>query len=410
MTTHRVSYDIGRLRPGNDPGTGGSFAVNGRSLVRFEMESVGASETRTLPAPTAAGLIVTLIHAIDGGDIDLTVTGGFDAGLDTMLNFAAAGDYVTLISVKTAASTYVWRIVGSEGVTGVTTETGQIDLNGLADGIILDADADTTIDSATDDLFNVKSGGTDRFQVSEGDSYNVDFNPATRVFRRQQMTGQVYSSGVRDNWSVYTSIKSANLDWAISGSGAGAATGFNTSADSDGGLILSATATSSSFVFMKPAPGGIFDTVKWGTSKNPRMRVVMQTGSSVTGSQFVCGLYSADTAPVRFDGTAKAIRAELFFDQPTNASWKVDVAGAGASSVSGTTATAAAISTVYDLDIRVQSDRTVKAYINGALVYTSTTALTTTKNLIPMIGLQNRTTAHRPLKIYHVEMSQDIAV
>ncbi len=407
---HRTAYDIGQIDPILDPGTGGSFLVKGRSMVRIEMISVGASETRTLPIPSASGQFLQLIHAVDGGDIDITVTSGFDAGGDTAMNTTTAGDFVTFISVATAASTYRWRIAAFEGFTGLTEVTAQIDLNGLADGIVLDADGDTTIGASTDDKMDLKAGGTKRFIVREGSAFDVDFNPALRVYRRQQMGQAIKSSGQRDNWSLYTSIKSVNLDWVVSGSGAGATTGFHTSADSDGGVILSATATSSSFMFIKPAPGGIFDTVKWGTSKNPRMRVVMKTGSSVTGSNFVCGLYSADTAPNRFDGTAKAIRAEVFFDQPINASWKVDVAGAGASSVSGDCATASATSTVYDIDIRVQSDRTVKVYINGPLVFTSTTALTATKNLIPMIGLQNTTTAHRPHKIYHVELSQDIAV
>ncbi len=238
---------------------------------------------------------------------------------------------------------------------------------------------------------------------------DTNFNPALRVYRRQQMGQAIKSAAQRNDWSVYTSVKSCNLDWIVAGSGAGASTGYHTSADSDGGCILSHTATSSSFMWIKPADGGIFDTVKWGTSKNPRMRVVMQTGSNITGSQFVCGLYSAATSPNRFDGTAKAIRAEVVFNQVVAASWKVDVAGTGSSSVSGDTSTAVAVSTVYDIDIRVQSDRTVVVYINGVLVYTSVKVLTATKNLIPMIGLQNRTTFHRPVKIYHVELSQDIA-
>ncbi len=410
MSAHRFTLDAGKAPKGIDPGTGNSFEIAGRSILLIEMISSGASETRTLPIPFTSNQILTLVHAQDGGDIDLTVTSGFDEGGDTTMNFATAGDFVTFISVATAATTYRWRILGFEGVTGITEVTAQIDLNGLANGLVLDADGDTTLGAPTDDQMDFKAGGTNRFRITESQAYDVDFNPALRVYRRQQMGQAIKSALQRNDWSVFTSVRSANLDWIVAGSGAGASTGYGTSADSDGGVILSHTATSSSFMWIKPADGGIFDTVKWGTSKNPRMRVVMQTGSNVTGSQFVCGLYSAATSPNRFDGTAKAIRAEVVFNQVVATSWKVDVAGTGSSSVSGDTSTAVAVSTVYDIDIRVQSDRTVVVYINGVLVYTSVKVLTATKNLIPMIGLQNRTTFHRPIKIYHVELSQDIAV
>lgn len=408
-TPHRFAYDAGQIDPINDPGTGNSFAIKGRSLIRCEMESAAGSETRTLPIPSAAGQIFQLIHAIDGGDVDVTVTSGFDNAGDTAMNTATAGDFVTFMSVKTAASTYRWRILGFEGFTGISEIGNFVDLNGLADGLVLDADADTTISSPTDDQIDFEAGGTDRFRIVEGDAYDVDFNPATRVFRRYQFDRAITTKAIVSDYSSPSSLGSFDPNWVMSGSANGSVAGFQASADSDGGMILSHIAKSSSFVFIKPATGQLFDRTKWGTSKNPRMRVVMQTGSSVANALFVCGLYSAATAPNKFDATAKAIRAEFFFNQTVNASWKVDVAGTGSSSRSGDTSTAVATSTVYDLDIRVQSDRTVKCYINGALVYTSVKVLTATKNLIPMIGLATTGDVHRPIKIYHIELSQDIA-
>lgn len=304
----------------------------------------------------------------------------------------------TIIEKQTRASTAAHSHTGAETHTGVETHTGAETHTGV----------ETHTGAETHSGEEVFSGKTS-FTAAPTGLIETNFDPANRVYVRQQMSGRILLTALVSDWSYHKSVGSANHDWVVAGSGAGASTGFATSADSDGGCILSHTATSSSFMWIKPRTGGAFDRVKWGTSKNPRMRVVLQTGASVTGSQFVCGLYSAATAPNRFDGTAKAIRAEAVFNQVAAASWKVDVAGTGSSSVSGDCATAVAASTVYDIDIRVQSDRTVKVYINGALVYTSVKVLTATKNLIPMIGLQNRTTFHRPIKIYHVECSQDIA-
>ncbi len=407
-TPHRFAYDAGQIDAINDPLTGGTFAIKGRSLVRIEMISVGASETRTLPLPSSAGQILQLIHAVDGGDIDITVTSGFDNAGDTTMNTATAGDYVTFMSVAITLTTFRWRILKFEGFTGINV-VDILDFNGLADALVLDADGDTTISAPTDDQVDIEAGGTDRFRITEGDAYDVDFNPATRVFRRYQFDRAITTEAIVSDYSSPSSLGSFDPNWVISGSANGSVAGFQTSADSDGGCILSHIAKSSSFVFLKPVAGQLFDRTKWGTSKNPRMRVVMQTPSSIADVNFVCGLYSTNTAPPRFDTTVKAIRAEFFFNQTVNASWKVDVAGTGSSSVSGDTSTAVAVSTVYDLDIRVQSDRTVKCYINGALVYTSVKVLTATKNLIPMIGLQTTGDVHRPIKIYHIELSQDIA-
>ncbi len=132
MTTpHRLAYDLGQLDPIADPGTGNSFDVKGRSMVVVEMVSAAASETRTLPIPAATGQMMTIIHGVDGGDIDITVTSGYNEAGTTTMNTATAGDFVTFYSVKTAATTYRWRILGYEGFTGITeVEAGNQTIDG----------------------------------------------------------------------------------------------------------------------------------------------------------------------------------------------------------------------------------------------------------------------------------------
>lgn len=93
-----------------DPGAGETIRLRGQSLGIVELTSA-TSETRTLAAPTQSGQIVTLCHKSDGGDITLTVTGGYDEAGSTTLTFDDPGDFAVFVSVRTAASTYVWRVV-----------------------------------------------------------------------------------------------------------------------------------------------------------------------------------------------------------------------------------------------------------------------------------------------------------
>ena len=53
-------------------------------------------------------------------------------------------------------------------IDSVTLKDSTVDVNGTSDGIILDADADTTISADTDDRIDFKAGGTDTLHVGNG--------------------------------------------------------------------------------------------------------------------------------------------------------------------------------------------------------------------------------------------------
>lgn len=112
-----VGYDV------PDPGASGTISVD-RQLGMVKLVSA-AAETRTLPAPEFAGAILTLNMKTDGGDITVTVTGGYDEVANTALVFSATGQYVTLVSVE-EGSNKRWRVVGYDGVTGPTVALGTI--------------------------------------------------------------------------------------------------------------------------------------------------------------------------------------------------------------------------------------------------------------------------------------------
>lgn len=116
MSTN-VLYDIheaGNNASMVDPGNAGTILVN-RSPVYCGLTST-AAQTRTLARPTRRGAIVTIGMEVDGGDITLTVTGGYNEIGDTSLVFSDPGQFYTFMSIATRSGvtvTYAWRLIGS---------------------------------------------------------------------------------------------------------------------------------------------------------------------------------------------------------------------------------------------------------------------------------------------------------
>jgi len=96
-----------------DPGDAGTLEPD-RQLAIFKI-TTAAAETRTLAQPTKPGLICAVAMDVDGGDLTLTVTGGYNQAADTSITFGDAGDWVVFYSVEVGTSQY-WRVLGSEGV------------------------------------------------------------------------------------------------------------------------------------------------------------------------------------------------------------------------------------------------------------------------------------------------------
>ncbi len=91
-----------------DPGDAKSISVQ-LSLSICNLVSA-AAETRTLPRPEKQGVILHLHHYTDGGDITLTVTGGFDEAGTTTFTFSDPGQFLTLVSFFDGTN-YYWRSV-----------------------------------------------------------------------------------------------------------------------------------------------------------------------------------------------------------------------------------------------------------------------------------------------------------
>lgn len=145
MSAHRVLRDLFRgfesVGPGigNDPGSGGTITPSMWGQ-QYLIITAGA-EARTLARPDKAGVLVSIVLDTDGGDLTLTVTGGYNAAGDTTIVFGDAGDTVVFLSVKTG-TTYQWTAIAQTGT----------NLNSLGTQAIVAAGAvtvDGTINRAT---------------------------------------------------------------------------------------------------------------------------------------------------------------------------------------------------------------------------------------------------------------------
>jgi hypothetical protein len=82
-------------------------------------------------------------------------------------DFTVSGTTLTLVG--TAPNNSEINVTHLSG-TVPNTLASKVDVNGLSDGVILDADADTTISADTDDQIDFKVGGTDILSITNSSS------------------------------------------------------------------------------------------------------------------------------------------------------------------------------------------------------------------------------------------------
>ncbi len=85
-------------------------------------------------------------------------------------NFTVSGTTLTIVGTAVASGDVIYAIHTSGAVP--STLASKVDVNGLSDGVILDADADTTISADTDDQIDFKIAGADRFSISSAGGTN----------------------------------------------------------------------------------------------------------------------------------------------------------------------------------------------------------------------------------------------
>jgi len=113
MSAHRTLKDMYRAFEATGPGRladpGDTETITVTMYGQICSVVTATTETRTLAQPDRPGIIATVCLAEDGGDLTLTVTGGYNQDADTVMTFADAGDFVTFISIEVGTS-YYWRV------------------------------------------------------------------------------------------------------------------------------------------------------------------------------------------------------------------------------------------------------------------------------------------------------------
>jgi len=81
-------------------------------------------------------------------------------------NFTVSGTTLTIVGTAVASGDVIYATHISGAVP--STLASKVDVNGVSDAIILDADADTTISADTDDQIDFKTAGEDSFIMANG--------------------------------------------------------------------------------------------------------------------------------------------------------------------------------------------------------------------------------------------------
>lgn len=126
----RVRHDFFK-GPADIPDPGYSATESERTITIDKQDGVcgvvttGTGDARTLRRPTKSGVVGTVVLDTDGGDLTLTVTGGYNNDGDTAIVFPSAGNFVRFVSIKFGGA-YYWRAIAQEG-TDAKMENASID-------------------------------------------------------------------------------------------------------------------------------------------------------------------------------------------------------------------------------------------------------------------------------------------
>ena len=158
-SAHRIGRDLYRAYEGvgagigRDPGASGT--ITPIKWGEFYPIVTATAETRTLSQPSRPGVLTTVCLSEDGGDMTLTVSGGYNNDDDTAIVFGDAGDMVVFLSIQEGTS-FFWRVIAQEG-TDVAVEEG-----------VFDSLTATTLTSTTATIATVAHTATDLNEHAAG--------------------------------------------------------------------------------------------------------------------------------------------------------------------------------------------------------------------------------------------------
>lgn len=249
----------------------------------------------------------------------------------------------------------------------------------------------------------------------------------TRVFFRHEFNQLPALSTQFRAYSPKSSGRVVNDEWMISGANM---QGFNSSRGSyfdtsgDGLVWLAASSKSSNRITLRPRPNGATNkayskwaSMLWGTAEAVRFDTTIKTSAvagaatTTSGEMLLAGLVLTHAFNNHSGATptiTDADQVQFVRDNRKDATRLYVLTSIAGTDTLHDTGIDLASSTRYRLQLNVQADRTVKAYVNRALVAT-TSALTTAINLIPHVAMRanGNLAGHGKVGVYYVEMSKN---
>ena len=189
------------------PATGTTFTI-GDSGDTFNIPS-GATIANS---GTATGFVSAGAIDLNGAvltvdaDADTTITADTDDQIDIAIagadDFKITANTFTALSGSSIATNTIAETTSATGVTidGVLLKDTTVDINGTADGIILDTDGDTTISSPTDDQIDIEIAGADDFTFTANtfsvlSGSTIAINAGGAITNASSMTSDISSTG-----------------------------------------------------------------------------------------------------------------------------------------------------------------------------------------------------------------------
>jgi hypothetical protein len=146
-------YNVDRIAL--DPGDAGTI----RAIEDMKVTQVvtATAETRTLARPLKAGIHHSIVLHTDGGDLTLTVTGGYNPQGSTTLTFDDAGDYARFESID-VGGTLRWQIITGPSIAVVGETLADDELLSFGTGTDARFSWDTTDANANELLLQMPAG------------------------------------------------------------------------------------------------------------------------------------------------------------------------------------------------------------------------------------------------------------
>lgn len=183
--------------------------------------------------------------------------------------------------------------------------------------------------------------------------------------------------------------------------GTGASVSYGTGADGlEGSMRLLTGTGDNNQSSLEPRSGSITNAVCWRTDTECEFAIGIGT-NAITDIAIMAGLKLTNSMSTTGDSDAAFF---LFNTDDLDTKWRNIKAGNGAQDNSDNTPTVAQ-NTHYNLRLSLQSDRSVKYYINNVLTFTSS-ALNDNIALYPFVAVKTLTTAERRIYIDYVFLSR----